>query len=144
MGHKYTSDGTLKHVWEKIKCSEYDFTEEEAAHDPSITWSPLASTVTFSVLGRPHLGFLLRHVTSAFRQRMTAHLSMGSRDSACRCYSLEQKTVLWLEQKLSRHYYYKQWCAQCFAIPRGTWMDSASYFGEIMVGPEIPALFIFT
>ena len=33
MGHKYTSDGTLKHVWEKIKCSEYDFTVEEAAHD---------------------------------------------------------------------------------------------------------------
>ena len=33
MGHKYTSDGTLKHIWEKIKCSEYDFTVEEAAHD---------------------------------------------------------------------------------------------------------------
>lgn len=29
---------TLKHVWEKIKCSESDFMVEEAAHDPYLDY----------------------------------------------------------------------------------------------------------
>lgn len=33
MRRKYISDGALKHVWEKITCSEHDFAVEEAAHD---------------------------------------------------------------------------------------------------------------
>lgn len=76
MEHKHTSPRTLNHVGEKTKCTEHDFTVDEAS-DPEIIWSP-QTPEPHSVCQRgPHSGFALRHVTSAFGKRMTARSSMS-------------------------------------------------------------------
>lgn len=68
---------------------------------------------------------------------MTAHLSMGSRDSCLQM--LQSRTK---DCSMARNKSYQDiiiinnGVLNALAIPRSTWMDSASYFGEIMLGPE--------